>query len=260
MGLHQEKMSSASLNVGILRSKKEDLDGLPDLRALNGVENEALWCLWFAKEKADIDYLSAAEISAVLSDVFEISCKEPAIRMALMRAGAKVHIRSFGRTNKFSIMKIGRESVCSSANEQVFVVDPAQPHTAICKVAELFGGFAGRVKICDPYLDDRTLGIVAMISDSCVVQFLSTPPQNAIAFSRHYGGYRAQHRNIEIRILPAGQLHDRYVLVGQDMWLIGHSLNRIGTKQTFVVKLGGGVKQEVEKWFDLAWSSAQILR
>lgn len=250
-----------TIDLSLFRTKKADLDGLPDLYALDRIEDQALWCLAFAKDKAVVDYLSAGEISALLAGVFELSKSESAIRMALTRSGEKVHTRNFEGIQRFCIMKPGRDSLNAAASDGAFVVDPAQQHTAIRKIAELLGKFAGIAKLCDPYVDARTLQVLEMIPDSCSIEFLSTPPkQNANALVRLYNAYKSQHGNLEIRTIPHGQLHDRYAIVGQDMWLIGHSLNAIGTKQAFIVKLNGDIKGQMEHTFDATWQTAQIFK
>ena len=262
MGLSAKEVDQNDhLNLASFKTKKGELQDTPDVYALERVEHKALWCLWFAKDKVGIEYLSAAEISTILADIFEVSAEESAIRMALTRAREKVHTRTLRQTKRFSIMQAGRDSLDAATVNRAFVVDPAQQHTSIRKIAELLGQFTGNAKICDPYLDPRTLQVLEMIPDSCTIQFLSTPPkQNANALLRQYNAYKNEHGNLEIRTILPGQLHDRYAIVGPNMWLIGHSLNRIGTKQTFIVKLDGDIKQQTEQNFDAAWQTAQILK
>lgn len=253
------KDAMCPFDLAQFRQKKSEVAGLPDLHALERVEDKALWCLCFSKDKVGVEYLSPAEISVILADVFEISAGEDAIRKALTRAAGKVHSRQVAHVTKFSIMKPGRESVSAAVKNRVLVVDPTQALAAVRGLEDLFGQFSGVAKICDPYLDSKTLQVLEMIPDACTIRFLSTPPRQGAAFTRAYAGYRAQHDNIEIRTIPPGKLHDRYVIVGQEMWLIGHSLNAIGTKQTFVVKLDGGIRDQIDPWFESTWRTAQIL-
>lgn len=141
-------------------AKKDEVAHLPDLYTLERVEDKALWALLFSKDKVGIPYVSALEISTILADVFEVSVDEAAIRMALNRAKNRVHVKSFGRSKKFSIMKDGKESLYRAAKDMVIIVDPSQPRTAIQKLADMLGSLAGEVKICDPYLDRKTLEVL----------------------------------------------------------------------------------------------------
>jgi hypothetical protein len=254
-----EQAVGPKLDLAAAKNRANDLSGLPDLLALERVEGQALWALAFMKDKVGVDYLSAAEISSILADVFEMSADESAVRMALSRAGGKVHSMLFGRTRKFSIMKPGREYLAAASSESAIIVDPQKPHRAIVRISELFGGLSGIVRICDPYLDKKTLEVTAMLPNRCDVRFLSVPPKDGPTFLRHLKAYRVEHPNLEIRCIPPGKIHDRYLITTQDMWLIGHSLNAIGSKQTFVTKLGGDVRAEVEAAFELMWAAGAVL-
>jgi len=247
------------LDLAVAKNHANDVSGLPDLHAMERVEGQALWALAFMKDKVGVDYLSAAEISAILADVFELSADESAVRMALTRSGGKVYSKRFGRTMKFSIMKSGREYLSLACSDSAIIVDPQKPHRAIVQISELFGGFSGVVKICDPYLDKKTLEVTAMLSNGCDLRFLSVPPKDGPTFLRHLKAYRVEHPNLEIHCIPPGKIHDRYLITTQDMWLIGHSLNAIGSKQTFVTKLGGDIRAEVEAAFDLMWAGGAVL-
>lgn len=247
------------LDLKPFEAKKNEIDQLPDLYTLERVEHKALWVLLFSKDHAGVPYLSALEISTVLADVFEVSVSEAAIRMALSRAKNRVHVKTFGRSKKFSIMQDGRESLYEAAKDRVIIVDPSQPRTAIQKLADMFGSLAGEVKICDPYLDRKTLEVLAMIPVECVIHFLSNAQKDGRAFLRHYKAYRAERGNAEIRTILPGQIHDRYLISDREIWSIGHSLNAIGTKQTIIQKLGDDAKRELERWFDATWTSATPL-
>jgi hypothetical protein len=254
-----EQAVVSGLDLATAKNRANDTSGLPDLLALERVEGQALWVLAFMKDKVGTDYLSAAEISAVLADVFELSADESAVRMALTRSGNKVHSKLFGRTKKFTIMKPGREYLAASSSDSTIIVDPQKPHRAIVQISELLGGLSGVVRICDPYLDKKTLEVTAMLPDRCDVRFLSTPPKDGPAFLRHLKAYRLEHPNLAIRCIPPGRIHDRYLITTQDMWLIGHSLNAIGSKQTLVTKLGGDVRTEIGAAFESMWAAGAVL-
>jgi len=259
MAIIPAKVVTNELDLAGLKIRSKDVADLPDIHALQRIEDKALWVLIFTKDKINVDYLSAAEVSTILSDVFEVSVDESAIRMALTRARDKVHSKDFGRTRKFSVMKPGREHLSRVTRDSVIIVDPQKPHQAIQRISDLLGTFSGTVKICDPYLDKKTLEVTAMIPDNCDVRFLSNPPKDGQTFLRHLKAYKVEHPNLQVRTISPGHIHDRYILVGQDMWLVGHSLNAIGSKQALVVKLGQNIRGEIEKWFDGTWVSAGIV-
>lgn len=43
------------------------------------------------------------------------------------------------------------------------------------------------------------------------------------------------------------------------MWLVGHSLKDLGSKETFIVKLGDDIKNSMETVFNNRWGSARNL-
>lgn len=253
------EVDNLAFDIGAFVARRNDTNELPALQTIERVEDLALWVLQFSKDRVGRPYLSAKEISRILADVFEVSADEAAIRMALSRAGRKVHAQNCGGTKRFTIMQKGRDALVDASSDRVILVDPAQPRTAIQRLSDLLGGLSGTVRICDPWIDRKTFEVLAMIPEASEVRLLSTAPKDGMAFHRHYRVYKSDHKLTEIRTVPAGQLHDRYLLAGRDMWLIGHSLNAIGTKQSFVVKVGGDVPLQVEKWFDAVWTTATPL-
>jgi len=258
MGIHHQ-VTQKSLDLAAFNTKAEEAGQLSDLHSLGRVEDQALWVLMFAKDKVSVPCLSAAEISTVLADVFEVSADEGAVRMAMNRAKGKVHVKAHGRTKKFSIMKKGREAVYSAGKDTVIIVDPARPCQAISKIAKLLGAFSGAVSICDPYLDKRTLEVVNMMPQTCVIRLLSNPPRDGQAFVRYYRAYKQERENVDIRTIPPGQIHDRYILADQFVYIFGHSLNAVGTKQSLVIKLTGDVKRQLQEWFGGTWANATPL-
>jgi hypothetical protein len=72
------------------------------------------------------------------------------------------------------------------------------------------------------------------------------------AFQRERGGI------LEVRVLPQGYLHDRYIIHNDGMLLLGASLKDVGKKQSFVVAIGSDVAQSVATAFDGQWQSAAV--
>ncbi len=247
------------LDLGVARENATNVSELPDLHALERVEDKALWALAFAKDKMGTSYLSSAEISTMLSDVFEMSTDVPAIRMALSRGGKLVHTKNFGSVRKFSIMKAGRKQLAGAASRAAIIIDPQKPHQGILQISDLLGGLSGLIRVCDPYLDRKTLEITPMMPDRCEIRFLSNHPKDGPEFARHLKAYKVEHPNLQIRTMPPGRIHDRYLITDHELWSIGHSLNAIGSKQTIIARLGEEIRTEMERAFECLWNNATVL-
>ena len=76
--------------------------------------DRALWVLHAAHKDLGIDGLTVGEICEVLRSKFRITVKEPAIRMALDRAGREVDtVRAPGKSTLYRIMDAGEDALLS---------------------------------------------------------------------------------------------------------------------------------------------------
>jgi len=74
--------------------------------------DRALWVLHAAHEDLGVDGLTVGEICQVLRGKFRIAVKEPAVRMALDRAGKEVDmIRAQGKPTVYRIMDAGEDAL-----------------------------------------------------------------------------------------------------------------------------------------------------
>ena len=63
--------------------------------------------------------------------------------------------------------------------------------------------------------------------------------------------------NIEVREYNKSEIHDRYLINHKNMFLIGTSLNYIGKKDTFIVKVGNDMRETVSAVFYRRWRVAK---
>ena len=136
-------------------------------------------------------------------------------------------------------------------------INPSKALTEIRKVEELLGGLSGALRICDPYVDKKTLDLLAECTAASKIALLTVNVQKESSFRRDLEAFSRQHPvPLEVRIAAAARLHDRYVIHGTGILIFGGSLNGLGKKQSFIVGLGDGMKAVVADEFDREWRTA----
>jgi hypothetical protein len=237
--------------------KKLDVSDYPSIHKYTGVEDRSLWVLLVAKEKLGIPDLSPYEIQRTLTEVFEVSVTVPGVRYALNKAKGKVHRVRSKKGDRYAIMQKGRDALLCQLS--VLVVEPEKAYKAIRSFQMLLAALTGHIRICDPYIDTKTLDMLSLIPKKCRIKLLTCNIQKPKILRRDYTVYQAQYKNLEIKVLSSGNLHDRYIIDENAMWLLGQSLNGIGKKETFVVRLGEDIKSRSMELFKENWGRGVCL-
>lgn len=108
-----------------------------------------------------------------------------------------------------------------------------------------------RVVIVDPYLGELELSqFLYVVHGSEVNITLLTTAQAFEAtateskkdqlqiFSEHLADLKDIHRlEPEVRVVPESKLHDRFIVVDNEVWFVGNSLNSLGVKASMIVRL-----------------------
>jgi len=116
------------------------------------------------------------------------------------------------------------------------------------------------VKLCDPYVDGRTIDLLAECTNAQSIELLTMNIKNPTTLKRDVRAFVQQYGvPLEIRVASGRTLHDRYAIDRGGMLLFGTSLNGIGFKQSFVVAVGEDVRASVLSTFDAYWNAATSL-
>ena len=105
--------------------------------------------------------------------------------------------------------------------------------------------------IADPYLASLQLGQFLYALHGSEVKatllttklaFAPTPPQTRKALVEEFKlslQHLREHQQLTplVHIISPSSLHDRFLVVDEDVWLIGNSLNSLGEKASMVVRL-----------------------
>lgn len=149
-------------------------------------------------------------------------------------------------------MQKGKDALLTQSS--VLIVEPEKAYKGIRDFQTFLAALTGHIRICDPYIDTKTLDMLTLIPKKCRIQLLTCNIQKSKTLRRDYTAYQTQYKNLEIRVLSSGNLHDRYIINEKAMWLLGQSLNGIGKKETFVVRLGEDIRSQVLELFEQNWS------
>ncbi|MDY4339833.1 VPA1262 family N-terminal domain-containing protein [Xanthomonas sp. LF07-6] len=118
-------------------------------------------------------------------------------------------------------------------------------------VQGLLRGARSRVVIADPYLSTLQLGqfLYAVHGSTVGVTLLTTKlaftPNPSRTRSSMLQAFKDSLKDLQkhqkltprVHVIPASSLHDRFLVVDDEVWLIGNSLNALGEKASMVVRL-----------------------
>lgn len=239
--------------------RNADTSGLPDISSIEDPRLQALWTLHAGQARADVPMMTPSEISAVLRDVYGIALARQRIEGLLAHEGQAVVKRKKDRKRAYQIMQAGIAEV-EGISASVLLIQPDRALTSLRETETILGTLSGTVKICDPYVDGRTLDLLVECRGVTAIELLTMNVNNRSKMKRDARAFVQQYGiPLEVRVVGQRVLHDRYVIDEDGMLLFGTSLNGLGFKQSFVVALGEDIRDSVEVTFDSYWKAASPL-
>ncbi|HEY4479220.1 MAG TPA: hypothetical protein VI981_02605 [Candidatus Paceibacterota bacterium] len=225
-----------------------------EVHKLDDLQLKGLWVL--DKLSDSKDRLSSVEIADYLIEECGISTSRQAITYALEKEGGIVHKNKGG----YKLMEAGRKKLAAGNSNSVIVIESGKPFsTKNVIVKDIFNNLKSPVLISDPYLDINTLDLLFKNLDKkkqtkILTHKIADKPSGT--FSRHLGELRQEGFQIEIGVYSNSDLHDRYIMDDNSFWLSGNSLNYIGNKESFIVRLGEDIRQSMLATFNNRWKIA----
>lgn len=140
------------------------------------------------------------------------------------------------------------------------ILPPGSPFTGLMELRKVLGSATGYVKICDTYVNVKTLDILNSIPTSIPIKLLTMNTggsKRAPAFLRACKDFKSERPSFEVR--KGEGLHDRFILMPNQGWSVGSSLNAFGNKVSVLTPLQEKGKRELEKIFDDLWKKARVL-
>jgi hypothetical protein len=231
-----------------------------NLLDIHGLEErqQVLWVLTEAKEASNCDWLASAQISDRLASQCGIAMSRQKVTSLLdveKSAGTVAKTRRGGQTY-FKVMKLGEDAVRPTSTQSM-LIDPATALTSIRAVEDIFSSLRGNIRVCDAYIDSKTLDYFVGMKSAIKFHVLTENIQDSSRLRRDIAAFEKEHGvPIELRVSAPGKLHDRYVLHADGMLLVGASLKDIAKKQSMIVALSNSMARDVEKGFGRFWNDA----
>jgi hypothetical protein len=232
-------------------------DGLPDPHELDD-RLRAFWVLRVG-QTVGIDVMTPAEISTVLRDVYSIDVPRQRVEGILSRETGTVAKRKKAGKRAYQLMNTGTKQLDTIGTAVTFI-EPTQAFTKLREVHSILGSVAGDLRVCDPYVEMRTLDMLAECEKADTIRLLTVNVKQAAGFTQAMKAFVTEHGiALDVRMLPPGVLHDRFLIHDGGMLMFGTSLNGLGLKQSFVVALGEDIRASVAATFDADWQRATPL-
>lgn len=243
-----------------------DTSEYPDFYSFKKPLEQGLWVLLIAKEKLNIKRLTADEISKIIINVKEISTDAKSITYAFNRAKDKIHIHN--KIN-YEIMKPGKDYLISQTGNgpiDVFYFEPDKKYTNRKILStDIFKNLKGDLRIVDPYCGERTLEILHKAKNK--IQFLTRidnlQSKDKQKFLKELQDFKSEFKNVEFKDYKNSDIHDRYIISGESLVILGHSIRSLGDKESFAIILNAqanrNILEALSENFNRRWKSASIL-
>lgn len=196
----------------------------------------------------------AGDVSRTLRDVHGIDVHWRTIDALFAEARKLVTRRKRGPRWEYRLLVAGEQHLQSN-NPQFLLIEPERALQGVRTVHTVFGALKGTTRLCDPYFDQVSIEHLSAIPKSVEVRVLTVNIKDPNTVRRLLSAARTEGRSIEVRVLPSGTLHDRYLIDDSQFLILGTSLNGLGKKQSILVSAGGDFRAAMLTTFDNLWSS-----
>lgn len=202
------------------------------------------------------NWVSAVEISKSLHDKHGIPLHWRTIDSSLQKEKEYVARRKRTGRWQYSLLSKG-ECLLKAPNLALTLVNPSEAVQAVIKLHEFLSELSGDIRICDPYLDDKTIEHLDSCPSSSSILLVTQTIRDSGKLRRLLSAMHTSGRNVIIRQAANTKLHDRYIIDAKSMMILGTSLNGLGKKQCFIIQAGRDFRKIVLKEFENIWKSAK---
>ena len=232
-----------------------------------------MWVLKVTKDKTDISRITAKTISHIIAKIAEINLEEVIIKNALNRAGDKIKIYKEGGKVYYEIMAPGRTMLDgieenTSGKAELMFFSGSTPWSDLNKrFPEILEIMDGEICIVDSWYGIGTFYTLEKFGKTRQVKMLTgqlgkEERQNPAKFATEFNKFKKEFNNINIREYSAWwELHDRYIISDNALFIVGHGIKDIGTKESFGIfvskEIAGSLLIELKKRFDEKWLKAK---
>ena len=239
---------------------KKELESF-DVHFFPNVLSVSLWIMEYLSN--DIaKCFGSTEIARYAVDELGISMSKQSVQSALTKATKKGFCHKEKRG--FKLMRSGQEELLKQMRrDRVVLLKPGKPFSAGVEIGNVFSQLAGKnIRINDSYVDEKTLDVIHkyFLDTELSIRILTSNVNNETRFKNSLEKMKFEGINTEVRKMKKGIIHDRYLMDDKHFWLCGNSLNNLGKKESFIVKLSNNeIHQNMLQTFDSRWQSAVVV-
>src|SRR5579885_2763406 len=159
-----------------------DPNALPDDRL------RVLWVLAATKDDLDLAYMTSAQISEILCDGEGIHLSRQRVAGILQKERGTVAKRRHQGCTRYKIMRRGIDEITPASLSSIYV-DPERALTQIRKMEEILASLKGDLKICDPYIENKTIDFIAECRSASSIKLLSSNVLKETKLRRDFAPY-----------------------------------------------------------------------
>jgi len=208
-------------------------------------------------DKNPNQFVEAIDISKGLLGIYGINLHYKTIDAILDRNKEFISRKKKKHQYCYKLLTAGNDYLANQGS--VTIINPENPVPAIASVTSILKSLNGSVLICDPYIDSVSLNFLDSIPLGCSIKLLSHNVKDNGEFRTLILGLRRKGSNLEIRKVVTKILHDRYIIDKNNIFFLGTSLNGIGSKQSFIFRMGSDIRNSVEPLFQVFWNNAVLI-
>jgi len=235
----------------IEKFQKTDLNSFPDVHSYTTKAEPIMWVLWVIKKQFKIEaYIPAGMLANIMVDGIGKSANVQSVKNGLAHAiGTKIHMKKVDDQPVYKIMEEGikhleklEEKYDTDSFERIY--KSGQQYAVYKDLRKIVLKAKKEVFIVDAYPDESLYDLyVDLIPQKVPIKILTNnPPKNFIIIGKMLSLQRS------IKIVHSKHIHDRYIFIDNDCWMMGASIKDAAKKKaTTLVKLKS-VKEQYRLW------------
>lgn len=209
----------------------------------------------YMRSSSGAKWMSSLTIYRQLLDEYGLYIHWRTIDKLLSEHGDLVRRKKCGKRWEYLLLSDG-EKLVSYPESPIMLVDPAEAVQASASLHDALGSLKGEIRVCDPYLDEKTIQHLDACPTPSSISLLTNHIRASGKLHRTLAAAQTAGHNIEVRKDVQRTLHDRYIIDDESMLILGTSLNGFGKKQHFVIRCGDDIRQLTLADFDTRWANA----
>ena len=227
---------------------------LPAPTAFSEPLEQVLACLAALTGETEATWVSSVAISGALRDIHSIGIHWRTLDV-LLQDKSLASRRKRNKRWEYRLLADGRARI-STTHSQITLVEPERALNAVRTTHSILGALKGEVRLCDPYFDHVSIEHLSTVPLKVPLFVLTVNIYEQSRVKRLLAAAKTEGRSIEVRVLPPGTLHDRYLIDHADFLILGTSLNSLGKKQSFLVRGGEDMRMSMLATFSTNWVKA----